>query len=411
MIAGNERPVAPAFPWAAPWVSVGVTGTKGKSTTTALVAAALGADGHPVLSATTVGYAIGGAPAPRPADWDAFLALAEEAQRRGCRRAAIEVTSMALARGHARRWRFDVGVFTNLAEDHLHTHGSYEHYLASKAQLFIHLGPGRTAVLNAADPVSELLGQVIPADVERLWYASPSRGPALRSPALAPAAITSSLAGTRIALAPSRLAASLGGALEITMIGEVFAEDALAAAGAALAAGIPGELVRAGIAAAPPLPGRFEVVARAPIVVVDYAHTADALARVAADARRLVGEGRLIVVVGAGGGTDPGKRGPMGEAVGLVADRVIVTSDNPRDEDPRAIAAALAAGARRGGRAAVEVVIDRRAAIAAGLAGAGAGDLVLLAGKGHEATQTIGGRTILLGSGGRPRTPQARSRG
>jgi UDP-N-acetylmuramoyl-L-alanyl-D-glutamate--2,6-diaminopimelate ligase len=391
-VESAQRPVPAAFPWAAPWLTVGVTGTNGKSSTTALVAAILGIDGHPALSAMTTGYRIGEREVATPANWQAFLELAEAADRQGCRRAAIEVTSQALARGHAKRWRFDVGVFTNLSEDHLSTHGSWEHYLASKAQLFVHLGPGRSAVLNACDPASELLDRVIPADVERRWYGAPSRGPFLRSPELAAESIAIDPAGTRITLAPSPTAERLGGSLEIAMVGEVFAENALAAALAGLAAGVPPAQVREALAACPPLAGRFEVVARAPIVIVDYAHAPDALTRTCAAARALAGDGRLLVVFGAGGGTDPGKRAPMGAAVAEFAELAIITNDNPRDEDPERIAADLRAG-MAGGRAEVRCELDRRAAIAEALARARPRDVILIAGKGHERGQTVAGVT------------------
>jgi len=374
---------------------VGITGTNGKSSTTALIAAALGAATDPVLSATTFGYRIGAREVPRPGDWDAFLALAQRAGEAGCERAAIELTSQVLARGHALRWRFDIGVFTNLSEDHLATHGSWEHYLGSKAQLFVHLNPGRTAVLNACDPASELLDRVIPADVSRVWYGAPSRGPFLRAPDLAAETVEISAEGTRIQLAPSPLASALGGSLTVSIAGEVFAENALAAACAALAAGVAGADVRSRIGECSPLPGRFEIVARAPLVIVDYAHAPDALMRVCVAARRLAGEGRVIVVFGAGGGSDPDKRAPMGRAVGELADLAIVTNDNPRDENPERIADALIAGAEGGGaRASVLRCLDRRQAIARALSEATASDVILVAGKGHESGQTCAGETV-----------------
>ena len=388
------RPVPAALPELESWLTVGVTGTKGKSSTTALVAAALGQDGHPVFSATTLAYRLGERELDKPADWQAFLDLAVMAGRAGCRRAALELTSKVLSMGHAKRWRVDIGVFTNLSEDHLSTHGSWEHYLASKAQLFVHLGPGCKAVLNACDPACELLDRVIPADVERLWYGVPSRGDFLQDRPLALAAegVEISVDGTRVQLRPSAMAEQLGGVLEVATGGEVFAENALAAATAALAAGISGSDVASGISAARPLPGRFEVVAREPLVIVDYAHAPDALRRICESARRLAAGGRLIVVFGAGGGTDRGKRAPMGAAVAAQADLAIITDDNARDEDPRAIAGDLMAGAR-GGRAKIVCELDRRAAIEEALAAAAAGDLVLIAGKGHERGQTRNGVT------------------
>jgi UDP-N-acetylmuramoyl-L-alanyl-D-glutamate--2,6-diaminopimelate ligase len=200
--------------------------------------------------------------------------------------------------------------------------------------------------------------------------------------------------GTEIALAPSPLAEALGGSLRIGHVGEIFAENALAAAGAALAAGLPGAAVRAGLSACEPVPGRFEVLGRAPVVAVDYAHTPDALARTCATARRLAGAGRVIVVFGAGGETDAGKREPMGEAVGAAVDVAVVTTDNPRHEDPAQIAAALRAGLERGGRARVVEEPERARAIAAAIELARPGDVVVVAGKGHESGQTIGDETL-----------------
>jgi UDP-N-acetylmuramoyl-L-alanyl-D-glutamate--2,6-diaminopimelate ligase len=142
-------------------------------------------------------------------------------------------------------------------------------------------------------------------------------------------------------LAPSRLAEALGGALELRLVGEVFAENALAAACAAHAVGTRGPAIVRGLAGCAGVPGRFELLSgeTGPVVAVDYAHTPDALARTCATARALAGTGRVIVVFGAGGDTDAGKRGPMGEAVGAAADVAVVTTDNPRHEDPREIAA------------------------------------------------------------------------
>jgi UDP-N-acetylmuramoyl-L-alanyl-D-glutamate--2,6-diaminopimelate ligase len=384
------RPPPPAAPWAASWCTVGVTGTNGKSSTTALLAAALASDGAPVLAATTLGYRLADRPLPTPASWRDFLDLCALADRRGCRRAAVELTSQALARGHARRWRFDHAIFTNLSEDHLSAHGSWEHYLASKAQLFINLGPGRRAILNAADPAALLLDQVIPGDVERLWYGAPSRGEFHTAPALAAERIDVSARGTEIHLQPSPLAAALGARLHLQMIGEIYAENALAAAAAALTCGLPGAAIAAALAATPPLPGRFELLCAAPLIAIDYAHTPDALTRTMATARRLAGDGRVIVVFGAGGGADPSKRPAMGAAVGDAADLAIITNDNPRDEAPEQIAAALHAGAI-GRRAELVRQLDRAQAISAALAAAQPRDIVVIAGKGHERGQSARG--------------------
>ena len=177
------------------------------------------------------------------------------------------------------------------------------------------------------------------------------------------------------------------------IIGEVFAENALAAAAAAHAGGLPADAIVRGLAECPAIPGRFEVLARAPAVVVDYAHTADALTRTCA-AARAVAKGKVIVVFGASGGSTPQKRGPMGEAVGQACELAIVTSDNPRHEDPKQLAAAVVAGVQRGGRAQVRTILDRGEAIAAAIAAAGVDDVVVVAGMGHEVGQRIGNTTI-----------------
>ncbi len=391
--------VPSARPWAAAWRTIGVTGTNGKTSTTVLAAAAIRAAGRHVFSSTTLDYRIDGEPLALERSWPSFLAGAERCHDLGGRHAVVEITSQALARGYATRWRYDIGVFTNLSPDHFKTHGSWEHYLASKAQLFVHLPAHGVAVLNARDPSALLIDRVTPAGVRRLWFGVPSRGPALQAEDLAARAIEVSPRGTRVELQPSPLAEALGGALELALVGEVFVENALAAACAARAAGIEAEAIRAGLAGCPGVPGRFEIVApepgrAGPVVAVDYAHTPDALIRTCATARALAGEGRVIVVFGAGGDSDAGKRGPMGEAVGAAADLAVVTTDNPRNEEPGAIAAMLVAGLARGGRALVRLEADRARAIALALALARPEDVVVIAGKGHETGQTIGEQTL-----------------
>jgi UDP-N-acetylmuramoyl-L-alanyl-D-glutamate--2,6-diaminopimelate ligase len=176
-------------------------------------------------------------------------------------------------------------------------------------------------------------------------------------------------------------------ALKVQAIGEVFAENALAALAAAVASGVPASAAASAITRADPPPGRFEVVRREPHVVVDYAHTPDALARTLGAARRLC-SGRLSLVFGAGGERDRDKRPLMGQAA-RAADRVWLTSDNPRSEDPRAIADAIAEGLADHPDVLVE--LDRERAIVAAVRGAAAGDVVVLAGKGHETQQQARG--------------------
>ena len=391
----DAEPVPPTRPWAEPWRTIGVTGTNGKTSTTVLAAAAIQAAAHHVFSSTTLDYRIDGAALGLGRSWPSFLAAAEQCHLLGGRHAVVEITSQALARGYATRWRYDVGVFTNLSPDHFKTHGSWEHYLASKAQLFVHLPAHGAAVLNARDPAASLIDRVTPAGVRRLWFGVPSRGPALHDEDLAARAVEVSPRGTRVQLQPSPLADALGGTLELALVGEVFAENALAAACAAHAVGIEAHAIRAGLAGCPGVPGRFELFQRTgPVIAVDYAHTPDALVRTCATARALAGRGRVIVVFGAGGDSDAGTRGPMGEAVGAAAELAVVTTDNPRHEDPRAIAAMLVAGLERGGGARVVLEPDRARAIALALAEARPEDVVVIAGKGHETGQTIGDETL-----------------
>ena len=386
------RPTPAPFPWADPFFTVGVTGTNGKTSTTVLIAHILRAAGRSVLTETTVGYDLDGAPLDVPRTLQGFFTALKTSSMRGCRHAAIEATSNALARGYAKMWRFDLGVFTNLSRDHLAAHGSWEHYLASKAQLFVHLGPGRTAVLNGCDETSLLLDQITPADVRRVWYGAPTRGKAIHALDLEASSVRVSAHGTEVSLVPGELAERLGGRLHVGMIGAVFAENAMAAACAALASGVPDHAIREGLTRCPGVPGRFQIVHREPLVVIDYAHTPDALLRTLDAAREIAGDGRVLAVFGAGGERDQDKREPMGRAVGQRADVAIVTNDNPRSEDPQQIAKAVAAGCRRGGRAYVTVELERRRAIERALTEARAGDVVLIAGKGHEVGQEIAGQ-------------------
>ncbi len=386
------RPTPPPFAWADPFFSFGVTGTNGKTSTVHMIGAALAAAGHLALQISTVEYRLGDDLLALPHTRDGFFDAFAAANEAGAQWASVEVTSHALADAYAKRWRFDLGVFTNLSPDHLSTHGSYEAYLAAKAQLFIHLGPGRTAVLNAADEHAMFIDQAIPPDVNRCWFGSETRGPLLREADLKAERIEVDAAGTRITLERSELADALGGALQTRMVGAVFAENAMAAAAAGVRGGLDPDAVVRGIASCPAVAGRFEVLGSDPVAVVDYAHTPDALERTCAQARALA-RGRLLVVFGAGGGASPDKRGPMGAAVGAHADRVWVTNDNPRDEDPQQIADALVDGVEASGTP-VAVVLDRACAIQAAMEAAGPGDVVVVAGKGHETGQTAQGQTL-----------------
>jgi UDP-N-acetylmuramoyl-L-alanyl-D-glutamate--2,6-diaminopimelate ligase len=378
-------PFPPPPPWAKGIFTVGITGTNGKTTTTAFVAAALSRLAGPALRITTVGCFLGDERLDVPATYDGFLAAMARARDARARFAAVELTSEALALGFAKAWPFSIGVFTNLTRDHLDAHGSPEHYLASKAQLFVHLPAGGKAILNAYDPASSLLAEVVPSSARISLYGAPSRapGPPIGPVDVAAGEVRVGWEGTRVCVAPSARFERGPEEMLLRAIGDVYAENALAALAAAMAAGVAPAEAAAAISAAAPPPGRFQVLGRGPRAVVDYAHSPDALARTLAAARGLCG-GRLTVVFGAGGDRDRGKRASMGESA-RGADRIVLTSDNPRGEDPLAIAEALRAGV--GPHPDVRVILDRRDAILAALEGAGPDDVVVLAGRGPETEQ------------------------
>lgn len=395
------RPTKPPFPWAEQLRTVGVTGTNGKTSTTQMVAHLLGAISAPILKKTTLGCWIDEEKLSESKDLRGYLqSFGRLAERQGTH-AAVEVTSQALSIGYAKFWRFDVGIFTNLSHDHLNAHGSFEHYLASKAQLFVHLPDEGAAILNAADETTALIETVTPPAVKRLRYGIASRGAISADLDLAARTVTTSWDGTHIELLPSDFADALGGELRLPFVGEVYAENALGACLAAAHLGLKKELIPARLAACPLVPGRFEIISRDPIVVVDFAHTPDALLRVCRAAKQLLNEGRLLVVFGAGGERDADKRVPMGEAVGAYADSVFITTDNPRREDPKKIAEALASGVRgvKGERQAkgaslCQMIPDRARAIESALSDARPGDVVLITGRGHETTQDIAGNLV-----------------
>jgi UDP-N-acetylmuramoyl-L-alanyl-D-glutamate--2,6-diaminopimelate ligase len=369
-----------------------VTGTNGKTSTTMWTAACLGRVARPVAQTTTLGSYLDDTPFEASRDFEGFLATMRAALERGGRFAAIELTSEALARGFARAWPCSVGVFTNLTHDHLDSHGSPEHYLASKAQLFVSLPPGGTAVLNAADETSDLIASVLPEGVRIVRFAVPSRGEARGAVDLRATAVETSWEGTRVLLEASDGLAEAPRELRVRAIGDIYAENAIAALAAAMVSGVPAEQAVAALAEAAVPAGRFEPILQpgAPRVVIDYAHTPDALERTLSTARGLC-EGSLVVVFGAGGDRDRDKRGPMGAAASL-ADRIVLTSDNPRSEDPARIADAIAAGVRDRSRVTIE--LDRRGAIRTAVVDAGPGDVVLVAGKGHEKEQLVAGRRL-----------------
>jgi UDP-N-acetylmuramoyl-L-alanyl-D-glutamate--2,6-diaminopimelate ligase len=345
-----------------------VTGTNGKTTTCAFLASIFDANGWP---ATTIGTLTQPRTTPEAPELHALL---DAWRRRGGRAVAMEVSSHALDQHRTDSVHFAAGVFTNLSPDHLDYHATMERYFEAKGRLF---EPGRVevAVINEADPWGARLAARVRSTGGEVVGFSPEDA----------TEISFGPAGTEFTWRGTRLRIRLGGRFNVA--------NAVAAAACATALGVAADAVAAGLDTVAGVPGRFERVdAGQPFtVVVDYAHTPDGLEKVL-EAGREAGEGRLIVVFGAGGGRDREKRPAMGSVAARLADLAVVTSDNPRDENPDSIIAEVVAGAA--GSPNVIVEPDRAAAIAAALANARPGDVVVIAGKGHEKGQEIAGRVL-----------------
>jgi len=321
---------------------VGITGTNGKTTTSFLVEALLRAAGHRTGLIGTIVYRIGeeamtaGQTTPEAVELQSLLACMREA---GVTGVAMEVSSHALALSRADGTEFDVAVFTNLTQDHLDFHGTLEEYRRAKARLFRLLAAGgkprRRAVINADDAVGPSM--VAGLDLPALTFGM--------SPAATvhPRQVTSGADGIRIEVETPEGAVAISSPL----VGEHNVMNLLGAVGVALALGIAPDLAGEALSRVATVPGRFERVEGGQpfLVVVDYAHTPDALERVLTTARRLLrGAGRLGVVFGCGGDRDRGKRPIMGGIAARLCDSVWVTSDNPRSEEPEAIIAEIATG-------------------------------------------------------------------
>lgn len=354
---------------------VGITGTNGKTSVSYLLASILKAAGRTPACVGTTGVIVHGErrPLPRttPEASDLHRLLAE-LLREGVDSVALEVSSHALVLHRVGGVQFEAVAFTNLSHDHLDFHGSLDDYFAAKALLFER---SDRRVVNVIDPHGRRLGE---------RYAVVRVGEDIRATDIT-AHINASSFQLHVDGEVHRVDLPLGGSFMI--------ENSLVAAGLATELGVDPVTIAAGLSAAPLVPGRFEHVAAGQgfSAVIDYAHGPEGIAASIASARALTG-GRVIVVVGAGGNRDREKRVPMGAAASA-ADVVFLTSDNPRSEDPLAIIDQLRAGTE-GTRADVRIEPDRRAAIAAALSMAVAGDTVLILGKGHETTQEVGGRTI-----------------
>jgi UDP-N-acetylmuramoyl-L-alanyl-D-glutamate--2,6-diaminopimelate ligase len=340
---------------------VGITGTNGKTTVAHLIAAIASAAGR---SCGVIGTLTGARTTPEAPELQAQLAEMRDAGRD---LVAMEVSSHALDLHRVDGTRFRVAVFTNLSQDHLDHHRTMEAYFAAKARLFT---PEfcDLAVLNLDTPHGRLLADTV---------AVPVVGYSLDD-----------VEGLVLTADGSRFSWH-GTELDVRLPGRFNVSNALAAATAAEVLGLPGEAIVAGLGAAVVVDGRFERVDQGQpfLAAVDYAHTPDGLRQLLTAARELTA-GRVIVVFGAGGDRDHGKRPQMGEAAGELADVVVLTTDNPRGEDPAAIISAVQHGIEHPNDLRIEP--DRAAAIALAVTEARPGDVVLVAGKGHETTQVVG---------------------
>ncbi|NMG28865.1 UDP-N-acetylmuramoyl-L-alanyl-D-glutamate--2,6-diaminopimelate ligase [Aromatoleum evansii] len=369
------------------WV-VGVTGTNGKTTVTQWLAAALARFGEKCGVIGTLGNGFPGQLADTlnttPDALEVHRVLRDFLTAGGSA-ATMEVSSIGLDQERVNAVAFDVAVFTNLSRDHLDYHGTMEAYGAAKARLFDQPGLG-SAVINLDDAFG--LGQarrLAVAGLPVIGFTQTAAAPVHGVRLLSAQDVSMSASGLRFTMAFEGVRREL----DVRMVAPFNVSNLLAVAGALLARGLPLDEIAHAIAHLTPPQGRMQLVGgfAEPLVVVDYAHTPDALAKVLESVRATVATrgGRLVCVFGCGGDRDPGKRPLMGEVARQRADRVIVTSDNPRSEDPAKIIDAIMQGA--GPQA--ERVIDRAQAIRVAVGEAGSNDVVVLAGKGHEPYQEI----------------------
>ncbi|HWF56449.1 MAG TPA: UDP-N-acetylmuramoyl-L-alanyl-D-glutamate--2,6-diaminopimelate ligase [Solirubrobacteraceae bacterium] len=360
-------------------ITTGITGTNGKTTTAFLLRALLEADGRPTGLLGTVMSVVGGVASevqrttPEAIDLQqSFRAMLDGGDRAG----VIEVSSHALDLHRADAIHFAAAIFTNISRDHLDFHPTMEAYFAAKRSLFVRGEPPRTPVINVDDSYGARLAAELGESAVTFAIHT---GADYRA-----ADVQTGLTGSAFTVATP------GGELRLRspLRGEFNVSNVLAALAAARGLGVPAETCAAAIATAGQVPGRFETVddGQPFAVIVDYAHTPDSLENVLRAARELTDK-RLIAVFGCGGDRDRGKRPLMGEIGARLADVAIVTSDNPRSEDPEAIIAEVLAGAGSG----VEHEVDRRVAIAQAIEQAGDGDVVMIAGKGHEQGQEFAG--------------------
>jgi UDP-N-acetylmuramoyl-L-alanyl-D-glutamate--2,6-diaminopimelate ligase len=373
---------------------VGITGTNGKTTTAYLLASILDAAGRKAGLLGTVVYRTGSGEreasrtTPEAPDVQHLL---DEMTQQGCRSAVMEVSSHALSLKRVDGIQFAAAIFTNLTRDHLDFHADMESYFAAKRRLFELLPRDAPGVINADDPRADALARVC---------GRPVTYGVSRPADVTPGPATLDLSGLTFDVRTPRGAV----AVRSRLVGRPNVYNILAATAAAVALGVPDAAIARGVNELPGVPGRFEVVSDPSddvTVVVDYAHTDDALRNLLETARPLA-KGRVITVFGCGGDRDRTKRPLMGVVAARLSDVVVITSDNPRSEDPSRIIDEIHRGISAGqpGQAREVVdLVDRAEAISRAVSMASPGDLVLIAGKGHEKYQQIGARVLPFDDG------------
>ena len=385
---------------------VGVTGTNGKTTTAFLLSAILDAAGLKAGMLGTVAYRIGGEDreasrtTPEAPDVQQLLS---EMRHHGCRSAVMEVSSHALSLKRVDGTHFAAAIFSNLTRDHLDFHEDMEAYFAAKRRLFEMLPRDAPAVINLDDPRG---AELVAISGRPVTYAINAAAAAVR-----PGPVAMTLGGLQFEVTTPR------GTLQIRskLVGKPNVYNILAATAAAVSLDVPLDAIARSVEGLAGVPGRFEVVSQPGddvTVVVDYAHTDDALRNLLETARPLAAK-RLVTVFGCGGDRDPSKRPLMGMVAARLSDVVVITSDNPRTENPARIIEEIARGIPAGSQSpvralSVESVVDRAEAIERAVAMAAAGDVVLIAGKGHEKYQQIGDRVLPFDDGEVARTGLAR---
>lgn len=375
---------------------VGVTGTNGKTTVTHLIESLLGEAGKAVGLIGTLGartakagdsYASTGHTTPMANDLQAKL---YEMKKMGLDHVVLEVSSHALAQHRVAGCEFKVAVHTNLTQDHLDFHPTMQDYFEAKALLFRHLKPGAVAIINQDDEWGQQFSDAVPQGVP-IWHYGFSDTPNPSGDYVFAKDVTYSITGATFTALTSKGEFPV----RLKMAGQFSVYNSLAALAAGLAMGIPTEACVTALEKADGVRGRFEVVSEKPYVIVDYAHTPDGLENIFEAARKVLPEGgRLIGVFGCGGDRDATKRPKMGAIVDKLADCVVVTSDNPRTEDPQQIIADILAGIPRFDAEKHRVEADRRAAIRLAIDWSQPQDVIVVAGKGHEDYQILADRVI-----------------